>query len=129
MQKLGPRQKEWLAALRSGEYTQGEGELNPIGGYCCLGVAAKVALKNDVHVEIFNDLYDDSFIVGYDLSDQPETMKYFGLKNGAGLMDQTITLNDREFKSLVDMNDNGISFEKIADVIESNPSLFFDRVV
>lgn len=36
----------WLEALRSGEYRQVHGTLGSEGGYCCLGVACEVAIKN-----------------------------------------------------------------------------------
>lgn len=34
--------RKWLAALRSGEYEQGQGQLLSAGKYCCLGVLACV---------------------------------------------------------------------------------------
>ncbi len=43
--------KLWIAALRSGEYQQGTGFLNPEGKYCCLGVACEVAEKHNIPVE------------------------------------------------------------------------------
>ena len=43
-QKLPKEFKEkWLSALRSGEYTQAREALWVGNGYCCLGVACKVA--------------------------------------------------------------------------------------
>src|SRR6478752_3145258 len=45
---------EWLAALRSGKYKQGQGGLhNPDGDtYCCLGVLCDVARIKGIMVEI-----------------------------------------------------------------------------
>lgn len=40
---------KWLAALRSGEYKQGVGQLKSDGGYCCLGVLQMVT---DGNVEV-----------------------------------------------------------------------------
>ncbi len=37
--------QKWVAALRSGEYKQGQGELNGDGGYCCLGVLCDLHAK------------------------------------------------------------------------------------
>lgn len=34
--------KEWIAALRSGTYSQTKDTLHDIDGFCCLGVAAEV---------------------------------------------------------------------------------------
>lgn len=33
---------DWVAALRSGKYRQGEGWLENHGAYCCLGVLLKI---------------------------------------------------------------------------------------
>lgn len=45
----------WVAALRSGEFTQGRGSLKQATKgappqYCCLGVACEVALRNGVEL-------------------------------------------------------------------------------
>lgn len=39
---------EWVAALRSEEYTQGTGYLRTGNEYCCLGVLCDLAVKHDV---------------------------------------------------------------------------------
>ena len=45
--RLKPAIKErWVAALRSGEYTQGQGSLRILDSYCCLGVLADLAVKD-----------------------------------------------------------------------------------
>lgn len=42
--ELGPNQKKWVAALRSGEYKQSrDGCLEWQGKFCCLGVGAKIS--------------------------------------------------------------------------------------
>ena len=38
--------KKWIAALDSGEYKQGQLQLQDGFGYCCLGVACKVLIPN-----------------------------------------------------------------------------------
>ena len=100
--------KEWVEALRSGDYNQTKetlkGELPEGGvGYCCLGVLAE--------------------IMGYELEVEP----YIG--------DEENTLYNREgpkhiyedFKchigeslvhELMDHNDKGVSFKEISDIIE-----------
>jgi len=35
--------EEWVAALRSGKYTQGKGYLNNQGLFCCLGVLCEIS--------------------------------------------------------------------------------------
>jgi hypothetical protein len=38
----------WTAALRSGQYVQGYGQLRQGGGHCCLGVLCDLAAKSGV---------------------------------------------------------------------------------
>lgn len=38
---------KFLAALRSGEYSQDKGRLRTVNGFCCLGVACDVLLKEE----------------------------------------------------------------------------------
>ena len=41
--KLDPAFKaKWVAALRSGDYQQGTGNLDDMGKFCCLGVACRL---------------------------------------------------------------------------------------
>ena len=82
---------KWVEALRSGKYKQGIGRLyRPESNeYCCLGVLCRVA---DV------DLESDSSL-NYGLVFQP--------------------LGLRKYWDLVEMNDNGSSFARIADYIET----------
>lgn len=45
MTKMNPEIKaKWVAALRSGDYEQGRGYLHR-GGFCCLGVACDLFIK------------------------------------------------------------------------------------
>ena len=36
---------KWVAALKSGKYKQGRGQLNGESGYCCLGVLTEVYIE------------------------------------------------------------------------------------
>ncbi len=43
MNKMNPEvKKQWVAALRSGEYKQCRGALKKDGGFCCLGVLREI---------------------------------------------------------------------------------------
>jgi hypothetical protein len=92
---------KWIAALRSGEYKQGEGELhNPHRDtYCCLGVAGRIA---GVSAE---DLRRDGFLK----KEMSNSIPYC-LVNDNGTVSRLIAMNDSE----------GKSFSEIADYIESN---------
>lgn len=39
---------KWVAALRSGEYEQASGSLETFKGFCCLGVACKLFIPEDL---------------------------------------------------------------------------------
>lgn len=117
---------KWVAALRSGNYTQGKNRLTTIttGGDrdCCLGVLCKVAVKEGV-------------------IDPPREMPYGGSEggvqgerwfDGAGAVppvsvDQWAGINTSaprvrylgERRALSTLNDTvGLSFAEIADLIE-----------
>ena len=118
--------QKWVDALRSGEFQQAKGVLHDLetNGYCCLGVACSLAVDDpnvDVEVEIFEghknaitgeigpvEVFNGDFtslpyevaeLIGTDGSDVP-------VRDGDGI----------EYLSII--NDNGNSFEFIADKIE-----------
>jgi hypothetical protein len=120
-QQLTPNQQQWITALRSGGYTQGEGKLHSTDGFCCLGVAAKEFLKIDVEVTQKGDW---SF-THWNYNGEPDVapdyvMKALGLydSNGSSMTKDNLIM-------LTAMNDNGSTFEQIADIIEANPENYF----
>jgi hypothetical protein len=109
--------KDWITALRSGEYEQGRGQLRsqlslPYEeaeyAYCCLGVAADVAIKTGKLDAQWNDsLLDVPSEVTLSLVLPDGILPLFGL---TGISQDT----------LVEMNDiEGASFTVIADYIET----------
>lgn len=97
--ELGPKQKEWVAALRSGEYKQGKYDLYTpkTNSYCCLGVAAKV--------------------VGATIEQ---------MLKGGGYIEAEKQLAMFETEAFWRMNDDqGLTFEQIADRIEAHPHHYF----
>jgi hypothetical protein len=114
---------KWVKALRSGKYKQGEGHLRSVNkkgkaSYCCLGVLAKV---NKV---------DSNFIDYNDLLHVRDIREQCGIANRCGAAinedgDQVypgfkVKGTYKEFKSLADANDEGVSFKAIARWIEKN---------
>lgn len=126
--KLDPQIKErWLIALRSGLYAQGQKRLKKTDGigvtrHCCLGVLCQISPErleekpvptayqddsvkgNLVHIHSFKDKYVDTY--GYSASIPPEPFS------------TDIGLTRTAISRLVNMNDDGSSFEEIADFIE-----------
>ena len=142
--ELGPKQRAWVTALRSGEYKQTLGELQASSNsFCCLGVACMVAMPPEDRGT--NDL---GYLVGYDLGHQNNALNEIGLISTNGT--PTYCPEDRfedlvryvkslwlpdfdhgfglppESLSLTHLNDEvKLSFEQIADVLENFPDLYF----
>jgi hypothetical protein len=98
--------KKWVDALRSGKYNQGRGRLRHDDEYCCLGV--------------FCDLIDDG-----EWSEPTFSGIYFykvGDKDSSGwLVDPILEhycISNYYMDRLMAMNDEGKSFDAIADYIE-----------
>jgi hypothetical protein len=123
-QQLTPNQKQWIKALRSGKYTQGKGCLHNTDGFCCLGVAAKEFLTDDVVVAEVTDKYDIDY-ASWSYDTEPEmapdyVMKALGLYDNNG----SSKTND-DLMMLTHLNDDDSTFEQIADIIEANPEHYF----
>jgi len=113
---------KWLKALRSGKYEQGKEYLrqqqvdedgNQLGkeSFCCLGVLCDV-IKKDLQNKLDDSLEWDH---NYDQSafDESETELSERLLSFVGLKPETQS-------KLIEMNDNGTSFKKIAGYISKN---------
>src|SRR5678816_767057 len=100
----------WVAALRSGEYTQGAGYLNANGKFCCLGVLCEIAYQDGIIEKkvITNITY-------YGKGTGTFTILPMIVTEWAGLPGPNPTV---ETTSLGALNDLGASFQKIADLIE-----------
>jgi len=120
---------KWLAALRSGEYTQGQRWLKRGGRYCCLGVLC------DIMPEIGWEDEFEGLSAGQRAFDRGNTMRTSTsalpgahIQKLAGLdRDVDDRLHRDPQVTLVQMNDgshiyngNAQSFEQIADWIEEN---------
>ena len=114
--KLGPMQRDWLKALRSGDFKQCDGTLYELdestGIYsnCCLGVACQVA---EAHGKIVPaSAVDYAFL--------PISIKNaFGFKDTHGYVGPG--------RSLSGMNDGGRTFKEIADFVEADPERVFTK--
>lgn len=101
----------WVAALRSGEYKQGRGQLrNTDDEYCCLGVLCDLAVKAGVTEWVFS-LESTSYGCGaYEATvvPPPEVREW---DEHSGLSEKgLIFANDEE----------GMTFDQIADLIEAD---------
>ena len=148
--KLTELQQQWIGALKSGEYTQTTGVLQNSEGYCCLGVACRVADKSyDVQLAVYNSNFYYNILFGSDLDNQPKVQELLGLKHSFGrttvlyekLLEDAIpesirtkvkiVLNDSDLPQMVclaDLNDCfELTFFEIAYVLETYPQWFFNE--
>lgn len=114
MAKLNPNAQKWVDALRSGKYRQGQCQLSEIGPegarHCCLGVLCEVAM--------------DAKVIGRYKAERsylPErVMVWAGLKTEKANFRESNAEENSEGGTLVQLNDRGESFAKIADFIEAH---------
>lgn len=113
---------KWLAALRSGEYEQGQKSLcvvtheltqNPKYSFCCLGVLGSIAGVPRSNLKLFSQLsYMDRDDLLGTWDPEPKELRSFGREDT-----DTWTTAQRY---LAGMNDSGYTFVEIADWIETN---------
>lgn len=137
--KMNPEIKaKWVSALRSGEYKQGRGRLrSPQDGFCCLGVLCDLAVKENVaewraqspNGEIIARMGDGDCVWSCRTGDYSmNDVLPYGVSRWAGLGDfDDLFINKVNIDDVPDgqwisyLNDQyGLSFDQLADLIESN---------
>lgn len=106
--------KLWVEALRSGKYRQGEGALRSEDKFCCLGVLADIA-----GCIWFGDDNNGWTANGDDTIAPDSAVAFVGLKDCGGVFAERNV--DGTPKALWRLNDSGVSFTEIADIIEREP--------
>ena len=126
----------WVPALRSGKYEQTKGFLPDDHGYCCLGVACDVLGMNwdseycDTPLRHYTSLPADVVntygfgssttinVLTKNLHKVPalEKSKFSDKVDSGGVYDYT--KDDYTVISLATLNDSGLTFDEIADIIE-----------
>jgi len=101
--------KDWIKALRSGEYEQGKMFLNNHGSYCCLGVACRIQHPklNLGRIQLIAEgdkAFTKKRLKGINV---PDLIK--GIPEDNGIVNKLVT-----------MNDNGKSFKQIAIWLDTN---------
>jgi hypothetical protein len=119
---------QWIAALRNGEYQQGQMSLSKDGKFCCLGVLCDLAVKAGVipAPSTRNTLGDDLYGTEDKCDVLPAEVKVWAglVEANPGVdMDQapagTRALECAAGKeSLAGVNDSGTPFALIADIID-----------
>jgi hypothetical protein len=142
-QKLGPLQREWIRALRSGDFKQARGVLfkkltKGEYGHCCLGVAVCVAEANGVKLKfdettqeggckVLSVLHErtDELCV----SDLPRIVsRKLKIRSSDGTINKPFSIKEsgRTMYSLIHLNDTAKwSLAQIADFLEAHPEQVF----
>lgn len=113
--------KKWVAELRSGKWNQGFGQMyRDYERYCCLGVCSMIA-KGVKRVPIYNTY---SFVYPNDPENEfcgHPNAEWFSKRFGFDYVNYVAILNDNRYamRNLAALNDAGVPFEAIADVIEA----------
>lgn len=137
--------KNWIAALRSGTFKQGKNYLCKRSQYCCLGVvcqilkAERVMYSNNERIVTFIDKNGESSSgsLPYGIKQQ------IGLRTDTGYFTASKKIKDllkdykkveyisndrnQEETSLATLNDAGVPFNIIADIIEMKPKGLFSN--
>lgn len=122
---LNKNAQKWVKALRSGKYKQTKEFLHDQNGFCCLGVACEVynqemkrLHKKQLETKLNNNTYETVSYNNYDTILPPKVRAWLNLSSKTG------TYNDGD---LSEMNDRGLTFKQIANVIERQPEGLFNK--
>lgn len=120
MDKLNKNAQLWVDLLRSGELEKGVFKLQSgENKYCCFGVAC-IAYENATGKRLDRNRLGQ--ISGNGLDEYPQVMSWLKLSHDEG--DFWVSGNRR---SLLELNDSyNLTFEQIADIIESKPEGLFN---
>ena len=119
--------KRWIEALRSGKFMQGKKVLRKDNEFCCLGVAAELAgVLVDVseggpkEYGVWNETEDVYNMTTYTFHSYTFHPDFDG--NGEPKCPELKRKWNEEYgeDNLAGMNDGGMSFSQIADVIEQD---------
>ncbi len=126
MSTLNPNAQLWVEALRSGKYTQAIGTLCVVTGdalaHCCLGVACEVFMESGGTLNVWVDGETESRRYNGESMVLPKpVMEWLGLRHNEGAFKE----DGSPRKSLSGLNDSGIPFPELSDLIESQPEGLF----
>lgn len=103
---------KWVAALRSGDYKQGKSLLrDKQDNFCCLGVLCNIHAQDNPELAATQNSPHHYF--GYSSILPPKVEFWAEMKDGNGWIHSMNV-------SLTMLNDNGKSFDTIADIIENH---------
>jgi hypothetical protein len=111
---MNPQIKQkWVNALRSGDYQQGQCYLRTNSGFCCLGVLCDLYIKeNNLEWNLAINRRNNAYAFQDMVGELPlSVIEWSGIANSNPYF-------DGEMGTLAALNDDGYTFNEIADVIE-----------
>lgn len=117
---LNDNAKKWVAALRSGEFSQTQAVLRDLRGYCCLGVLCEIFRRETGRGE-----WDARYFFVEDEGKRYESHTDLVRQVAQWVGLETVTAAYGDMESLIRHNDTGDNFSKIADIIELEPEGLF----
>lgn len=111
------RRAKLVAALRGGGYKQGRYTLRDKRNYyCCLGVACELSGLDEWDLNRYESIY----YYGKKFGELPiNVMEYYGFKSSDGS-------RGKGNAYLSQLNDEGVDFSEISDIIESDNNLWVE---
>jgi len=114
---------KWVARLRSGQDKQGKTYLNRNDRKCCIGVLCEIAAEEKVIERVVSKSENT---VGYrrghgfmEILTLPDALlAWSGLEDNWGTFNRKDEVGNLSETSLTGLNDNGYTFDQIADYIE-----------
>jgi hypothetical protein len=101
---------KWVAALRGGEYKQGAGQLRLRNRFCCLGVLC------ELHAKAVGMAWQGDVYCGSEMTLPSDVMTWADLP--LNNPDVEVEGYEEATKELAVLNDEGMPFPEIADLIE-----------
>ncbi len=109
--------QRWVTLLRSGKFRQARGGLHDrrTDSFCCLGVLCELAVADGVILP-----KHPSPGTNYSAYVNSTGLLPEAVRDWAGAKDYSPALAGDAAPSLAGLNDDGVSFDEIADLIEAN---------
>lgn len=110
--------RQWVDALRSGEYFQAKGALRRGQRYCCLGVVCDISALGEW--EQVSGTPSMDYLGSAAMLPEP-VQGWLGIIGGNVPIRMGYLHPDRDgstFQTLTSLNDSGFTFDQIADLIE-----------
>src|ERR1700745_3372206 len=113
--------KRWTDALRSGDYEQGSHALHKDNSFCCLGVSCEV-FKEDLKLEVTYEVQESGtiryFYDGKSTFLPPKVVDLLEIRDAGELKWPIRSPRGTSDRFLSVLNDHGLTFIEIADIID-----------